>query len=87
MIEEYRFDRAVLALDAAVAQTTSMSAGCEDGLVAGMMDFLNGWFSPETYRTIDWASPGSYEHEFSRGYRLFMSSPMDHPLDKCASIR
>ena len=44
MIEDYRFDRAVLALDAAMAQTTITSAGYEDGLVAGMMDFSTAGF-------------------------------------------
>jgi hypothetical protein len=47
-----RFDRAVAALDSVVAQTTSMSPGYEDGLVAGMMDFLHGWFADESYRAI-----------------------------------
>ena len=29
-----------------------MNAGYEDSLVAGVMDFLHGWFSSEIYRTI-----------------------------------
>ena len=58
--EDKRFDRAVVALDAVVAQTSGMTAGYEDGLVAGAMDCLNGWFSDGIYRTIDCAVPGSY---------------------------
>jgi hypothetical protein len=50
-----RFDRAVVTLDAVIAQTARMNAGYEDSLVAGVMDFLHGWFSSEIYRTIDWA--------------------------------
>ena len=63
--EHERFDRAVKILDAAIAQTSQMSSGYEDGLVAGMLDFLNGWFADESYRAIHWASPGSYDHDFS----------------------
>jgi hypothetical protein len=76
--EEYneRFDRAVVTLGAVIAQTTRMNAGYEDSLVAGVMDFLHGWFSSEIYRTIDWAVPGPYEHEFSRDYKFFVPSTM-----------
>jgi hypothetical protein len=81
-----RFDRAVAALDSVVAQTTSMSPGYEDGLVAGMMDFLHGWFADESYRAIKRAATGSYEHDFSRGYRVFMPSPLDHNLRRKAPI-
>jgi hypothetical protein len=66
MIEDERFDRAVAALDTVVAQTSGMTAGYEDGLAAGMMDFLHGWFSDETYRATD---------DFGRGYRVFVPSP------------
>ena len=69
--EDERFDRAVVALDAVVAQTSNLSPTYEDGLVAGMMDFLKGWFSDEAYRGID---------DFGHGYRVFMPSPVDHPL-------
>jgi hypothetical protein len=71
-----RFDRAVVTLDAVIAQTTRMNAGYEDSLVAGVMDFLHGWFSSEIYRTIDWAVPGPYEHELSRDYKFFVPSTM-----------
>ena len=87
MIEDDRFDRAVVALDAVISQTVNMNPGYEDGLVAGMMDFLNGWFSDDAYRRVNWTVPGSYEHEFSRGYRLFVPSPTDQPLSGRAPIR
>jgi hypothetical protein len=78
---------AVVALDAVIAQTGNMNPGYEDGLVAGMMDFLNGWFSNDAYRRVNWPVPGSYEDEFSLGYRLFVPSPTDHSLSKTAPIR
>ena len=53
----------------------------------GRIDFLKGWFSNVAYHKIDWTVPGSYEHEFSLGYRFFVPSPADHPLSKPTPIR
>ena len=47
-----------------------MSPSYEDGLVAGMMDFLHGGFSDDIYCATD---------DFGRGYACSCPSPIDHP--------
>ena len=48
-----KFDWLVKILDTVIAQASQMGPGYEDGLMAGMIDFLKGWFSDEAYRATD----------------------------------
>ena len=59
-VDNGRFDRAVKILDAIIGQGSHSGPGYEDGLVAGMLDSLTGWFADESYHAFVWASPGFY---------------------------
>jgi hypothetical protein len=71
-----RFERAVAALTR-LSRNHRMSPSYEDGVVAGMMDFLHGWFSDDIYCATD---------DFGRGYACSCPSPIDHPLGRQAPI-
>jgi hypothetical protein len=78
--DDERFDRAVATLYEILDATPEITSGYEDGMVAGMIDFLSGWFCGEVFYGVDSKSEDS--REFTHGYRRFVPSPTDHPLDR-----
>ena len=80
-----RFERAVATLYEVIDAAPGISSGYEDGMVARMMDFFSGWFSDDTFYGVD--SKSEYSSDFTHGYRRFVPSPTDHPLDRPAPKR
>ena len=51
--DDERFDRAVATLYEILDATPGITSGYEDGMVAGMMDFLSGWFCDDIFYGVE----------------------------------